>query len=344
MYDFYVGSYRNCRTTAKNYHQLYPERQQPNPAIFSRLSRNLATYDSFQQVRLLKYRPKTANINEINVLAQIEINPVNSSRNIANECNIHDSTVRKILEKNKLHDYKFLPVQTSHEDDAQRRLEFCNWYTGKLQDDLHFSKKVLWTDESFFTNSGIFNRKNQHFYSTVNLHLMRQGRPQIRFSLNVWAGIIGNKILGPVFINNRLNGRTYANFLQDDLENLMEEVPLAVERDLWFLNNGAPPHNSNVVRQILNNKFPNKWMGIYEPIRWPPRSPCLNPLNFFLWGTVRNDVFATVTNNLEHLEMKITNSFQVISQESVLRPVDQMGLKTRLCVENNGGHFEQLLN
>jgi hypothetical protein len=54
--------------------------------------------------------------------------------------------------------------------------------------------------------------------------------------------------------------------------------------------NGAPPHNTNVVRQQLHYLFPNQLIGReaennaqYSPdITWPPRSPDFNPCNFFL--------------------------------------------------------------
>ncbi len=42
----------------------------------------------------------------------------------------------------------------------------------------------------------------------------------------------------------------------------------------------ASPRKS---KKVLNKKFPNKWIGRGGPFSWPPRSPDLTPLNFFLW-------------------------------------------------------------
>ena len=38
---------------------------------------------------------------------------------------------------------------------------------------------------------------NEHIWSIENPEGNRQGRPQVRFDINVWAGILKNIILGP---------------------------------------------------------------------------------------------------------------------------------------------------
>jgi hypothetical protein len=45
--------------------------------------------------------------------------------------------------------------------------------------------------------------------------------------------------------------------------------------DAWLQQDGAPPHFGNIVRQFLNERFPNKWIGRGSFLAWPPRSPDL---------------------------------------------------------------------
>ena len=47
-------------------------------------------------------------------------------------------------------------------------------------------------------------------------------------SINVWAGIIGDRLLERVLLPQRLNGETYLAFLQNMLPPLLENVPMAV--------------------------------------------------------------------------------------------------------------------
>ena len=70
--------------------------------------------------------------------------------------------------------------------------------------------------------------------------------------VNVWAGIIGNHLIGPFFFENTLNGAMYLQFLQENLNGLLENVPLQIRNHMYFMQDGAPPHFSVLVRQHLS--------------------------------------------------------------------------------------------
>lgn len=124
---------------------------------------------------------------------------------------------------------------------------------------------------------------------------------------------------------------------------MLDELPLAIVRNHeWFQQDGAGPHNARIVKNHLDARFPNSWMGTYGPIRWAPRSPCLT-LDYFLWGNVKHMVYSTPTESVEHLHLKIENAFHSISGQSVRKAVDEMDLRTDLCIRNNGAHFEQFM-
>jgi hypothetical protein len=55
----------------------------------------------------------------------------------------------------------------------------------------------------------------------------------------------------------------------------------------WFQHDGTPPHFSRRAREILDQQYPDRWIGRGGPRNWPARSPDLNPLDFFLWGHVK---------------------------------------------------------
>lgn len=67
--------------------------------------------------------------------------------------------------------------------------------------------------------------------------------------------IIGSHLLGPVILPPRLNGAAYLQFLQNTLPELIDDVPLAVRRNMWFQHDGAPPHFSIDVRAHLTATF-----------------------------------------------------------------------------------------
>jgi hypothetical protein len=65
---------------------------------------------------------------------------------------------------------------------------------------------------------------------------------------------------------------------------------------------------------FLNDNFGARWMGTYGPIRWPARSPDLNPWDSFLWGYIRDNVYLTPPGTREELRRKVMQVCQEIPQ------------------------------
>lgn len=74
----------------------------------------------------------------------------------------------------------------------------------------------------------------------------------------MWAGIIGNILIGPFVLDERLNGEGYLQILQEHLNGLMEDVPLDIRRRMWYMHDGAPPRFNRLVRQHLTDYFGNR--------------------------------------------------------------------------------------
>ncbi|KYN06088.1 hypothetical protein ALC62_02971 [Cyphomyrmex costatus] len=61
-----------------------------------------------------------------------------------------------------------------------------------------FPDRILWTDEATFTPNGVFNSRNNLYWAEENPHIIRQGAFQYRWSINVWAGVVANRIVSIV--------------------------------------------------------------------------------------------------------------------------------------------------
>ena len=90
-----------------------------------------------------------------------------------------------------------------------------------------------------------------------------------------------NKIIDPfVFAKKSITAQIYLDVLTEYLSPKLEQSQLQG----IFQQEGAPPHWGIEVCQFLNKTFSDRWIGRDGPIPWPPRSPDITPLNFFLWG------------------------------------------------------------
>jgi len=48
------------------------------------------------------------------------------------------------------------------------------------------------------------------------------------------------------------------------------------------MHDGALPHFSRISRDFLNQTYGDRWIGRGGLTLWPPRSPDLNPIDFYL--------------------------------------------------------------
>ncbi|EZA61680.1 hypothetical protein X777_10512, partial [Ooceraea biroi] len=159
-----------------------------------------------------------------------------------------------------------------------------------IEDD-YFLRSILWTDECTFRSDGRINRQNEHHYAEENPHCRKEIHVQGKFHVNVWMGIVDDMIIGPHFFpeNIYITAEEYSNFLEGQLPNLLEDVPLYIRANMIFQQDGHPAHTSAVARAILNRKFRNRWIGIYSDLHeWPPGLPDLTPMDFFVWGFLRD--------------------------------------------------------
>lgn len=190
--------------------------------------------------------------------------------------------------------------------------------------------------------SGMYNRRNTHYWSTENPLRTTESSNQIRFSFNCWCAIKDNKIVSVQFYDGTLRATTYLDILRN-LDDDLDDLPLEELRTLRFQQDGAPAHNSRLARNFLNARYGNTWIGTYGEVQWPARSPDLTPLDFFLWGYLKNRVYesryATV-DDLKNSVRQILNTIPRIVLRNATRGVLR---RSRLCLRENGVHFEQFI-
>ena len=96
--------------------------------------------------------------------------------------------------------------------------------------------------------------------------------------LNVWCGLFHDRDIGPFILEHSITGAVYLgmieNFVMRQIEDLNDDV---------IFSTTVHHHWSFNARYFLDQKMPGRWIGRDGPIPWPPRSPAIIPLDFFLW-------------------------------------------------------------
>ena len=109
------------------------------------------------------------------------------------------------LHEENLHPYHDHKVHLEPGDTAQC-MDLCHWITAHPQ----LLSVILFTDEVSFTWDGIHNSWNMHTWSHDNPHETVVTKFQRRFSVNVWCGLLGNKLIGPSVFDNNVTGNIWS--------------------------------------------------------------------------------------------------------------------------------------
>ncbi|UYV81060.1 hypothetical protein LAZ67_19002681 [Cordylochernes scorpioides] len=96
------------------------------------------------------------------------------------------------------------------------------------------------------------------------------------------------------------------------------------------------------VRAYLDQNLSGQWIGRRGPIEFPARSPDLTPLDFFLWGTVKDGVYKRKPRNLDILWNEIQAVCREISLDVLIRCTESVVTRTQNCIDAAGLDFNSI--
>ena len=265
----------------------------------------------------------------------IENDPQTSIRRMSQAVGIsYGSTQTAMTKLLNLHPYKVSVVQELKLPDYGKRVNFCNWMLDVIENRPHVFESVFFSDEAYFHLSGYVNSQNYRTRSTENPHQFHQ-TPLYPQKIGVWCAISRTRIVGPIFFTQSLNSENYQEIIMQFIAQLEPS-----ERYCWFQQDGAPCHTSGSTISFLSEFFDDRLIS--NPL-WPPRSPDLSPLDFYLWGFLKSRVYSSNPTSIDQLKRNIEYEIELISSETLKKVSDNFKKRLQKCINSDGRHFEHLL-
>jgi len=88
----------------------------------------------------------------------------------------------------------------------------------------------------------------------------------------------------------------------------------------------------------LKSKFKDRFI---DKKRWPPKSPDLNPCDFYLWAYLKSRVYNPLPKTLNELKSNIETQIKNITKDELKRVFLNFEKRCDLVIEAKGGHIEQ---
>ena len=90
----------------------------------------------------------------------------------------------------------------------------------------------------------------------------------------------------------------------------------------------------------MDASFPNRWIGRDGPIHWSPQSPDITPLDFFIWGYVKDKVFSAPVPDITNLKARITDIFATITEDMSENTWREIDYRLDVPRATKGAHVE----
>ncbi len=181
-------------------------------------------------------------------------------------------------------------MSTIHtEDHKSSRKRFARNCRRELRNNARFFERIIFSDECKFSLCENLNKQNCRIWGSEHpneVYETLQNSP----SITLWCALSRNEMIRPYFFENEnVTGRTYKRMLRYFLLPMLE----GYSEDLIFQQYGTLPHYSIEVRDYLNRKQANQWMGWGGPIPLPSRGAL---------STINQDYLRKIYKNVrEHL-------------------------------------------
>ncbi|GFW78254.1 uncharacterized protein TNCV_137231 [Trichonephila clavipes] len=172
-----------------------------------------------------------------------------------------------------------------------------------------------------------------------NAQLPNLGNRQSAFHLTSSATLT-KSAGGPVTCS--ITGQRYASLLRNKI--IPDLQARQCHSRIIFIQDGAPPHIKRYVTDVPKHHFTEERV-ISHQFRhlWPPRSPDLNPCDFWLWGHLKQLESCDQSKTLPDLKDSISRYVLNISQNTLRSTVEHAILRFQIVAENDGHHVEHLL-
>jgi hypothetical protein len=135
-----------------------------------------------------------------------------SARAISRELTISGPRVFEVLQNDQLKPYHYSQSARLFPDDPPVRIEFCGWLRHQHAADELFLHNIRWSDEAYFTREGAFNVHSRHLWTQDNPHPTHERGYEVCFSSSLWAGTVGDIVVGPCLLTDQRN--TIVSFLK----------------------------------------------------------------------------------------------------------------------------------
>lgn len=262
--------------------------------------------------------------------------PGQSIRKLSSVLDVSEKTMRRIVAEDlRYKSYTIKVRQMLSKAARTKRVERCNLLLCCLRNKAA-GRLRFFSDEKIFTVDAKIKRKNDRWLAEDPEDVPIVSRTKFPANVHV-LGVVSNEgdVMPPHFFNKGENvtKEVYLNVLMNVVKPWMEKES---GKPYVFQQDGAPAHTSHLVQNWLSDNVDMFWSKEF----WPPNSPDLNPLDFYVWSVVVRITNKSRHPNVASLRASIEAAFADMDRASLKRACDRFRPRMEAVIRAEGGYIE----
>ena len=268
---------------------------------------------------------------------RFEVNPTHSIRKTAKEeMGVSETTIRNGLKKlgmvSKVWPTRPLLTKKTIETRLFKAKRLLNQIKKQKSDTVK-----IFSDKKIFTVDQAHNRRNDRWVGKKGSKARPKFKTKHPASIMV-LGIVasdGNKC-PPIFIKQgvKINAQVYQKLLRYNvLPWLKATYP---NGNYVFQQDSAPAHKAKITQEWMKRNLANYWPWTL----WPPSSPCLNPLDYAIWGILEDKVGSSSHPSVDALKAKVKEEWAALTPAYIKKSCRSFRRRVEATIEAEGQHIE----
>ena len=215
-----------------------------------------------------------------------------------------------------------------------------------MEIDEHCVGKIWFSDEAHFHLDGSVNRQNCRIWGTEPPNVVTTKSLHSR-KCTAWCALSSDGIIGPYWFEDNAENAVTVN--QENYRHVIKKFTACLRgrrfdlKKLWFQQDGTTPHTAVETRKLLSEKSEDRLISLKAFHIWAPHSPDLSPLDFFLWGYAKDNVYKNKPTSISELKQEITTFMRAISADTCKAVIQNFAVRVRECLLRHGDHIEHVI-
>ncbi|XP_032687204.1 uncharacterized protein LOC116851661 [Odontomachus brunneus] len=267
----------------------------------------------------------------------ISEDPGLSLTKLAKTLGVSDTTMRRIAEEDlRFKSYVIKVRQMLSEAAKMNRVARCNLLLCSLKNEAA-GRIRFFSDEKIFSVDAKVNRRNDRWLARDPEDVPIIARTKFPVSVHV-LGVVSSEghVMPPHFFQKKetVTKEVYLHVLTKIVKPWIETV--AAGKPYVFQQDGAPAHTSHLVQNWLSDKMDMFWSKEF----WPPNSPDLNPLDYYVWSVIERVTNKSRHPNVTSLQTSIGAAFANIDKDALQRACQRFRMRIEAVIKAKGGYIE----